>query len=34
MAKDTEKNIRCSFCGKAQKNVERIVAGPRSLYLR
>ena len=28
MAKDGEKNIRCSFCGKAQKNVERIVAGP------
>ena len=22
------KNIRCSFCGKSQENVHRIVAGP------
>lgn len=29
MAKnDTPKSIRCSFCGKAQENVRKIVAGP------
>lgn len=25
---DTPKNLRCSFCGKAQQNVKRLVAGP------
>ena len=25
---DTPKNVRCSFCGKAQENVRKIVAGP------
>ena len=38
MAKNYEddsniKNIKCSFCGKAQENVRKIVAGPRSIYL-
>ncbi len=30
MAKNNEtpKNVRCSFCGKAQQNVKRLVAGP------
>ena len=29
MAKnDIPKNVRCSFCGKAQETVKRIVAGP------
>ena len=29
MAKnDNPKNVRCSFCGKAQENVRKIVAGP------
>ena len=29
MAKnDTPKSIRCSFCGKTQENVRKIVAGP------
>ena len=29
MAKnDTPKNVRCSFCGKAQESVRKIVAGP------
>ncbi len=29
MAKnDTPKNLRCSFCGKTQENVKRLVAGP------
>ena len=29
MAKnDTPKNVRCSFCGKGQEEVERIIAGP------
>ena len=31
MAKnDTPKSIRCSFCGKAQEMVRRIVAGPNA----
>ena len=25
---DTPKNVRCSFCGKSQENVKKIVAGP------
>ena len=29
MAKnDQQKNIKCSFCGKTQNAVERIIAGP------
>ena len=28
MAKLEKKDIRCSFCGKSQKEVERIIAGP------
>ena len=27
MAKN-DKNVRCSFCGKSQSGVEKIVAGP------
>ena len=26
--KDTPQNVRCSFCGKTQENVRKIVAGP------
>ena len=26
--KDTTKNVICSFCGKPQNSVKRIVAGP------
>ena len=25
---DNNKNVKCSFCGKTQENVKRIVAGP------
>ena len=25
---DKDKSIRCSFCGKTQEEVERIIAGP------
>ena len=25
---DIPKNVRCSFCGKAQESVKKIVAGP------
>ena len=33
MAKnDIPKNVRCSFCGKSQENVRKIVAGP-GVYL-
>lgn len=28
MANNKQKNIRCSFCGKPQEEVERIIAGP------
>lgn len=28
MDENREKNIRCSFCGKSQEQVERIIAGP------
>ena len=29
MAKNNnDKNVKCSFCGKAQESVKRIVAGP------
>ncbi len=28
MSTNKEKNIRCSFCGKSQESVERIIAGP------
>ena len=28
MAKDEKKSVRCSFCGKHQEQVERIIAGP------
>ena len=28
MANNKQKNIRCSFCGKSQDEVERIIAGP------
>ena len=29
MAKyEDKKTVRCSFCGKAQENVKRIIAGP------
>ncbi len=27
------KNVKCSFCGKTQENVKKIVAGPRSIYM-
>ena len=28
MARDEYKTVRCSFCGKHQEQVERIIAGP------
>ena len=28
MPKKNEKSIRCSFCGKAQEEVKKIIAGP------
>ena len=27
-SKNNNQNVRCSFCGKAQENVRRLVAGP------
>ena len=34
MAKNENKNVRCSFCGKPQEAVKKIIAGPsRSVYL-
>ena len=31
--KNTQTNVRCSFCGKAQEMVKRIVAGPKNVYI-
>ena len=28
MARDDYKSVRCSFCGKHQEQVERVIAGP------
>ena len=28
MAKSGDKNVRCSFCGKPQEAVKKIIAGP------
>lgn len=28
MARDNEKSVRCSFCGKPQEQVEKLIAGP------
>ena len=30
---DKERNVRCSFCGKAQEIVKRIVAGPNGVFI-
>ena len=27
------KNVKCSFCGKTQEHVKKIVAGPRCIYM-
>ena len=28
MSNDKTKNVKCSFCGKSQENVKKIIAGP------
>ena len=33
MAKGNEKNIRCSFCGKPQASVKKIIAGPAGVFI-
>lgn len=33
MAKSSEKNIRCSFCGKPQSAVKKIIAGPAGVFI-
>ena len=30
---DKDKSIRCSFCGKAQEMVKKLIAGPKSVYI-
>ena len=30
---DTPRNLRCSFCGKTQENVKKLVAGPNNNIL-
>ena len=32
-SKKDSNEIRCSFCGKAQEMVKRIIAGPKSVYI-
>ena len=33
MAKVTDTRIRCSFCGKAQDQVQKLIAGPNGAYI-
>ena len=32
-SKKDSNEIRCSFCGKAQEMVKRIIAGPKAVYI-
>lgn len=33
MAKDDRNQVKCSFCGKTQEQVERIIAGPNGVFI-
>ena len=33
MAGRNEENYRCSFCGKTQKQVHRLISGPNGAYI-
>ena len=33
MAKKGEEVVRCSFCGKAQAQVRKLIAGPNGAYI-
>ena len=33
MAKNDERGVRCSFCGKRQEQVRRIMSGPNGVYI-
>ena len=33
MAKTSDKNVRCSFCGKPQNTVKKIIAGPAGEFI-
>ncbi|MBR3324810.1 MAG: ATP-dependent Clp protease ATP-binding subunit ClpX [Clostridia bacterium] len=33
MARTSERNIRCSFCGKLQTDVKKIIAGPAGIFI-
>ena len=33
MAKQTGNNIRCSFCGRPQESVRKIIAGPSGVFI-
>ena len=33
MSKKTNEKIRCSFCGKTQDQVNKMIAGPDGLYI-
>ena len=33
MAKNDERVVRCSFCGKRQEQVRRIMSGPNGVYI-
>jgi ATP-dependent Clp protease ATP-binding subunit ClpX len=28
-----EKELRCSFCGESQRDVKKLIAGPRKMYI-
>ena len=33
MAKNQETTVRCSFCGKPQELVKKMIAGPEKVYI-
>ena len=33
MPKDTTKQVKCSFCGKTEDQVARLIAGPAGVYI-
>lgn len=33
MAKNSDNNVRCSFCGKSQNQVHKLIAGPSGIYI-
>ncbi len=32
--REEDSNLSCSFCGKSQREVKKLIAGPHGVYLR